>query len=134
MTDRIEAVKTLKDVVPLTEQLYTVARETNALEHENFKLAQEQAIKAEVKSVLDSWVRFEQQQREAEQAALVQTVQSNVEAELAKPAFRKQLLDEAMARIERESSALPIGGICADADIQNSLNPNPFEFPSTYTT
>merc|ERR1712032_550782 len=81
---RIDSVKTLKEVVPLTEQLYAVARETNAVEHENFRLAQEQAVKAELKSVLDSWVRFEQQQREAEQQALVKTVRENVEAELAK--------------------------------------------------
>jgi F-type H+-transporting ATPase subunit b len=101
--DRITSVNTLKEVVPLTEQLYAVARETNTLEHENFRLSQEQALKTELKSVLDSWVRYEQQQREAEQAALVQTVRANVEAELAKPAFKKQLLEEALTQIERES-------------------------------
>jgi hypothetical protein len=100
--ERIGSVKTLKEVVPLTEQLYAVARETNAVEHENFRLAQEQAVRTELKSVLDSWVRFEQQQREAEQNALVKTVRENVEAELAKPAFKKQLLEEALTQIERE--------------------------------
>ena len=89
--------------MPLTESLYAVARETNAVEHENFRLAQEQAVKAELKAVLDSWVRFEQQQREAEQADLVRTVRANVEAELAKPAFKKQLLEEALVQVERES-------------------------------
>ena len=100
--ERIESVKTLKEVVPLTEQLYAVAKETNAVEHENFLLAQENAVKAEVKSVLDSWVRFEAQQREAEQVALVNTITSSVEAELAKPAFRKQLLEEALTQVERK--------------------------------
>ena len=52
--------------------------------------------------MLDSWVRYEQQQREAEQAQLVKTVQANIEAELAKPAFKKQLLEEALSRVERE--------------------------------
>lgn len=103
VTDRIDSVGQLKEVVPLTESLYAVAKETNQLEHENFILAQENAVKAELKSVLDSWVRYEQQQREAEQIALVKTVQANVEAELAKPAFKKQLLEEALAQIERES-------------------------------
>lgn len=107
--ERIDSVKTLKEVVPLTEQLYAVARETNAVEHENFRLQQEQAVKAELKSVLDSWVRYEQQQREAEQQALVKTVRENVEAELAKPAFKKQLLEEALTHIERESSRLLSG-------------------------
>lgn len=103
VTDRIDSVGQLKEVVPLTESLYAVAKETNQLEHENFILAQENAVKAELKSVLDSWVRYEQQQREAEQIALVKTVQANVEAELAKPAFKKQLLEEALAQVERES-------------------------------
>ena len=92
----------MKEVVPLTEQLYAVARETNTLEHENFRLGQEQAVKAELKAVLDSWVRFEQQQREDEQAALVKAVRENIEAELVKPAFKKQLLEEALTQIERE--------------------------------
>ncbi|RXK38077.1 F-type H+-transporting ATPase subunit B [Tremella mesenterica] len=102
VTERIDSVNLLKDVVPLTEQLYAVAKETNALEHENFLLQQEQAVKAELKSVLDSWVRYEQQQREAEQAALVKTVTENVQSELAKPAFKKQLLEEALVQVERE--------------------------------
>jgi hypothetical protein len=76
------------------------AQETAALEHANFALAQESAVKSELKAVLDSWVRFEQSQRESEQAALVQAVQTAVDAEVVKPAFRKQLLEEAVARVE----------------------------------
>lgn len=52
--------------------------------------------------MLDSWVRYEQQQREAEQAALVQSVRDSVEAELNKPAFKRQLLEEALVQVERE--------------------------------
>lgn len=92
----------LKEVVPLTEQLYAVAKETNALEHENFLLGQEQAVKSELKAVLDSWVRFEQQQREQEQIALVKTVTESVYNKLAEPAFKKQLLEEALVQVERE--------------------------------
>lgn len=103
VSSRIESVQQLKEVVPLTEQLYAVAKETNKLEHENFVLSQEQAVKAELKSVLDSWVRFEQQQREAEQAALIKSVRQGVESRLADPAFKKQLLEEALSQVERES-------------------------------
>jgi F-type H+-transporting ATPase subunit b len=92
----------LSEVVPLTQQLYAVAKETNTLEHANFLLAQDNAVKAELKAVLDSWVRFEQQQREAEQKDLVVSVLGGVEAELAKPAFKKQLLEEALGQLERE--------------------------------
>ena len=34
---------------------------------------------------------------------LVKTIRENVEAELAKPAFKKNLLEEALTQIERES-------------------------------
>ncbi|KAK4686956.1 F-type H+-transporting ATPase subunit b, partial [Tremellales sp. Uapishka_1] len=108
VTERIDSVHQLKEVVPLTEQLYAVAKETNELEHANFLLAQDSAIKSELKSVLDSWVRYEQQQREAEQIALIKTVKENVDAELAKPAFKKQLLEEALAQIEQLSKSKAI--------------------------
>ena len=120
VTDRIDSVGQLKEVVPLTESLYAVAKETNKLEHENFILAQENAVKAELKSVLDSWVRYEQQQREAEQIALVKTVQANVEAELAKPAFKKQLLEEALAQVERESFVSDTPCMWVDRVLQRS--------------
>ncbi|KAJ9092628.1 hypothetical protein QFC19_008666 [Naganishia cerealis] len=100
ITERIDSVGQLKDVVPLTKSLYAVAKETAALEHTNFHLTQEAAVKSELKAVLDSWVRFEQQQRESEQAALVRAVQTAIDAEVAKPAFKKQLLEEAVARVE----------------------------------
>lgn len=108
VTERIDSVGQLKDVVPLTEQLYTVAKDTNALEHSNFLLAQEAAVKQELKSVLDSWVRYEQQQREQEQVALVNSVTANVASELAKPAVKKQLLEEALAKVEQIARAKEI--------------------------
>lgn len=100
VTQRIDSVKQLKEVVPLTQTLYAVAKETAELEHQNFTLSQENAVKAELKSVLDSWVRYEQQQRESEQFDLVKTVKAGVDAELAKPQFRKQLLEEALTQVE----------------------------------
>ncbi|GHJ87608.1 hypothetical protein NliqN6_4010 [Naganishia liquefaciens] len=108
ITERIDSVGQLKDVVPLTQSLYAVAKETAALEHANFQLSQENAVKAELKSVLDSWVRYEQQARESEQAALVQSVQAAVDAEITKPAFKKQLLEEAVARVEALAKAKQI--------------------------
>ncbi|GMK59621.1 hypothetical protein CspeluHIS016_0802270 [Cutaneotrichosporon spelunceum] len=100
VSQRLDGLESLKEVVPLTEQLYAVAKETNQLEHANFLLEQEAAVKHELKAVLDSWVRYEQQAREAEQTALVKAVSENINSELAKPAFKKALLDEAIANIE----------------------------------
>ncbi|WVQ79138.1 hypothetical protein IAT38_001233 [Cryptococcus sp. DSM 104549] len=108
VSERIDSVGALKEVVPLTESLYAVSKEINTLEHENFVLAQEHAVKAELKAVLDSWVRYEQQQREAEQVALVKSVQASVESEIAKPAFKKQLLEEALTQVEQLAKAKAI--------------------------
>jgi F-type H+-transporting ATPase subunit b len=132
ITERMDSVKDLKEVVPLTQNLYAVAKvrpdsnrgarmegakiippltyhaplqEIAELEHKNFQLEQENAVKSELKQVLDSWVRYEQQQRESEQLDLVKTVKAGVEAELAKPAFKKQLLEEALAHVEGELRA-----------------------------
>jgi F-type H+-transporting ATPase subunit b len=92
--------------VELTHLAFSCAsrtiQEIAELEHKNFALEQENAIKTELKQVLDSWVRYEQQQRESEQLDLVKTVKAGVEAELAKPAFKKQLLEEALAHVESE--------------------------------
>lgn len=101
VSQRLQGLDAIKEVVPLTEQLYSVAKETNQLEHANFLLQQEAEVKNELKSVLDSWVRYEQQAREAEQQALVKTVEANIASELAKPAFKKSLLEEAISEIER---------------------------------
>lgn len=105
----------LKHSLPCPSLLLSLAsarsfrpQETAALEHANFQLSQENAVKAELKSVLDSWVRYEQQQRESEQAALVQSVQAAVDAEITKPAFKKQLLEEAVARVEALAKAKQI--------------------------
>lgn len=110
MRERIDSVASLKEVVPLTEQLYAVAKETNQLEHENFLLAQEQAVKSEAKAVLDSWVRYEQQQREKEQGDLVRSVRASIEEQLGDAKFRGQLLEEALAQVERESRLGEGGG------------------------
>ena len=52
-------------------------------------MKQKTQLAAEVKTVLDSWVRFEAQEREAEQRLLTETV------------IEKQILDSAVAEIER---------------------------------
>jgi hypothetical protein len=54
---------------------------------------------------------------------LVQTIQANVEAEFEKPAFRKQLLEEALSQIERESFFSLTRDHFAD-DFQRSPSPS----------
>lgn len=69
-------------------------------EHEVFKLKQKMAVKDEIKSILDGWVRVETQAREAEQAELVKTVVANVTKQLEDPKFQKEIMANSVAEIE----------------------------------
>ncbi|KAJ9478545.1 putative ATP synthase subunit 4, mitochondrial (putative) [Pseudozyma hubeiensis] len=65
---RITSVESQKDVVGLTQALYRQAKETAQSRREVER--QKTALAGEVKSVLDSWVRFEASEREQEQREL----------------------------------------------------------------
>ena len=60
-------------------------QETAALEAEAFELKQKVAAAAEIKSVLDSWVRYEAAIREREQKALAEAVIEKVKATISDP-------------------------------------------------
>lgn len=77
-------------------------QQTAALEHETFALRQQAAITADVKSVLDSWVRHEAQVREAEQRDLVSTVLANVQAQLTDKKLQRDILMASVVEIESE--------------------------------
>lgn len=97
---RIDSVNQQRDVVDITKSLFAVAKETAQLERESFELSQRTAIAAEVKSVLDSWVRYEAQEREAEQKLLAKTVIEKVMNSLKDEKTQKQILETAVADIE----------------------------------
>lgn len=97
---RIDSVEQQKDVVSLTEALYAVAKETAQTEKEVFELRQKTALAGEVKSVLDSWVRFEASEREQEQRELAASVIKKVQDSLKDDKLQKQILDNAVAEIE----------------------------------
>lgn len=57
---------------------------------------------SELKSVLDSWVRYEQQAKEKEQAALAKTVIENVLKTIQDERSQKDILASAIVEVERE--------------------------------
>jgi hypothetical protein len=63
---------------------------------------QQVALAAEVKAVLDSWVRFEQQQKENEQARLVKTIVDSVLKNVSEEKTQKDVLVWAVSEVERE--------------------------------
>lgn len=77
-------------------------QETARLESENYVQQQKVAVASELKSVLDSWVRYEQQVKEREQADLTKAVIHKVIASLKDEKVQKDILVSAVAEIERK--------------------------------
>lgn len=77
-------------------------QDTAKLEAESFVLKQKVALASELKSVLDSWVRYEQQAKEKEQAALAKTIIENVLKTIQDERTQKDILASAVAEVERE--------------------------------
>ncbi|RDB18498.1 ATP synthase subunit 4, mitochondrial [Hypsizygus marmoreus] len=98
---RIDSVAQMKDVVSLTEGLFAVSKETAKLEAETFVQQQKVAVTAEVKSVLDSWVRYEQQLKESEQADLTKNVIEKVLAGLKDEKTQKDIILAAVTEVEQ---------------------------------
>ncbi|KAG6819977.1 hypothetical protein H0H93_006880, partial [Arthromyces matolae] len=104
--ERIDSVAQMKDVVSLTQGLFALSKvrsrppETAQLESNSFVQQQKVAVAAEVKSVLDSWVRYEQQQKESEQADLTKSVVEKVLASLKDEKTQKDIVNAAVAEIE----------------------------------
>lgn len=80
-------------------------QETARLESENYVQQQKIAVASELKSVLDSWVRYEQQVKEREQADLTKSVIDKVIASLKDEKVQRDILVNAVAEIEREYNA-----------------------------
>ena len=68
-------------------------------------LKQKVALSADVKAVLDSWARFEQQQKESEQVELTRTVIEKVLANLKDDKTQRDILNASVAEIERKYTA-----------------------------
>jgi len=99
--ERIESVGQMKDVVSITQGLFSLSKETAKLESENYVQQQKIAVATELKSVLDSWVRYEQQVKEREQADLTKSVIDKVTAALKEERTQKEILLSAVAEIEQ---------------------------------
>ncbi|QRV88467.1 F-type H+-transporting ATPase subunit b [Ceratobasidium sp. AG-Ba] len=98
---RIGAVEQMKDVVDITKGLFALSKETAKIEHEVFTQRQQVVLAAEVKSVLDSWVRYEQQEKESEQAELAKAVIERVSKSLTDPKNQAEILASAVAEVEQ---------------------------------
>ncbi|KIY44951.1 ATP4, subunit B of the stator stalk of mitochondrial F1F0 ATP synthase [Fistulina hepatica ATCC 64428] len=99
--ERIESVGQMKDAVDVTKSLFALSKETAQLESEAFVKKQQVALAAEIKSMLDSWVRYEQQVKEREQADLAKSVIDKVLATLQDQKVQKDILANSVAEVEQ---------------------------------
>ncbi|KAF9918163.1 atp4 subunit B of the stator stalk of mitochondrial F1F0 ATP synthase, partial [Modicella reniformis] len=99
--DRIDQVGQMKDVVDVTKALYALSKETAKLEADAFELKQQTVLTAEVKAVLDSWVRYEASVREREQSKLAAYMIEKIKADLQDPNLQAQILEESIGEVER---------------------------------
>lgn len=102
---RIEDVQQMSGVVDITKSLFAVSKETATLEAQAFELEQKTAIAAEAKSVLDSWVRYESQVKQRQQRELAESVIAKVKKELESPKSLQQILQQAVADVEKIAAA-----------------------------
>jgi len=99
--DRIGSVGELKDVVDITKGLFALSKETAQLEAQSFTLRQQVTLASELKAVLDSWVRYEQQAKESEQAELAKAVIDKVLKSIQDEKTQRDILANAVAEVEQ---------------------------------
>jgi len=101
ITDRIESANKLRDIVDVTKGLFALSKETAELEHQTYEIKQNIAASQEIKSVLDSWVRYEANVRDAEQKKLASYLAEKIQTDLQDPKVQQQLLQQAITDVEK---------------------------------
>jgi len=76
------------------------------LEAQAYELEQKTAVATEAKNVLDSWVRYEGQVKQRQQRELAESIIGKIEKELDDPKVLRQILDQSVRDVERESPPL----------------------------
>ncbi|CAL9732680.1 ATP synthase subunit 4, mitochondrial [Monosporozyma unispora] len=99
--DRITSVSALQNVSETTKVLFDVSKETVELEAKAFELKQQAELAHQAKSVLDSWVRYEDSLRRLEQKQIVESIIKNVHKELKDPKFQDKILQQSIADAEK---------------------------------
>ncbi|KAJ2455576.1 atp4 subunit B of the stator stalk of mitochondrial F1F0 ATP synthase [Coemansia sp. RSA 2336] len=97
---QIEAQSQLKDIVSYTRSMFGMSKEIASINAQAFELQQKVALNAEIKSVLDSWVRYESSVRESEQKALAAQVMANVHRQLQNPKTQDEIVAQCLRDIQ----------------------------------
>jgi len=99
--DRINNIGQVGDIVDITKALFEMSKETAKLDAEAFELKQKATVAAEIKAVLDSWVRYEASLREREQKDLANYVIERVMTQLRDEKTQQEILNQSIQDVER---------------------------------
>ncbi|KAJ2159971.1 atp4 subunit B of the stator stalk of mitochondrial F1F0 ATP synthase [Coemansia sp. RSA 552] len=102
---QIEAKSRLKDIVQYTKSMFGMSKEIATMNAEAFELQQKVALSSEIKSVLDSWVRYENSVRESEQKALAAKVIGSVRSQLTNPKTQDEIISQCLRDIQTIAKA-----------------------------
>jgi F-type H+-transporting ATPase subunit b len=109
--ERIAHIGQMSSVVDTTKGLFAMSKvssitkinvykELAKMEAEVFQLQQRVKYSAEIRSTLDSWVRYEAQARADQQRLLVEDVMKNVEASLKQPKLYDSVMQQTLMDVE----------------------------------
>ncbi|KAG5463816.1 MAG: hypothetical protein BJ554DRAFT_3673 [Olpidium bornovanus] len=98
---RLDEVDRMSDIVDVTKNMFEMSKDMAKLEAQSFELKQKLALYSEIKAVLDSWVRHETAVRQREQSEIAHTVVQRVRKSLTDAALQEQILQQAVADVER---------------------------------
>ena len=97
---RIDNVAQLSDVVSVTKDLFEMSKEMADMEAQAFELRQRVQLASEVRSVLDSWVRYEAGVREREQKKVADSVVERVMKQLEDAKVQREILAQSLKDVE----------------------------------
>ncbi|GMM41758.1 hypothetical protein FOG51_03185 [Hanseniaspora uvarum] len=100
VTNKIDEIKALESVHSTTAELYKASKDTLILENETQKLQQIGALKSEIKQVLDSWVRHENNLKQEQQKLIAKEVIANVNSKITDKTFQANVLNESINELE----------------------------------
>ncbi|OLY83190.1 ATP synthase subunit 4, mitochondrial [Smittium mucronatum] len=98
---KIDSLSQLKDIVPTTKSMFDLSREMVSMMAEINELKQKIAIRQEVKTVLDSWVRYEDSIRQNEQRQVSEQVIGNVRQQLSSPKIQQELIQQCLNDLKK---------------------------------
>ncbi|OMJ29822.1 ATP synthase subunit 4, mitochondrial [Smittium culicis] len=101
VVSKIDSLSQLKDIVPTTKSMFGLSREMLNMMSEINELKQKIAIRQEIKTVLDSWVRYEDSIRQNEQRQVSEQVINNVRKQLTNPKTQQDLIAQCLNDLKK---------------------------------